>query len=176
MKVELEDLAFRYLYPEAYNELVQRMAKKEEEREQYTEEVKGIIQREIEKFGLKGEVEGRAKHLFSIYAKMEAQHIDFDEVYDLIAFRIILDSDKENECYEALSVVHALWKPVPGRFKDYIAMPKANTIALCTRQSSAPMASGWRSRSAPGDARVGRRGHSRPLALQGRDDIHKRRR
>ena len=127
MKVELEDLAFRYLNPDAYADLVNRLAKKEEEREQYTKEVKGIIQKEIDKFGLKGEVEGRAKHLYSIYMKMEEQHIDLNEVYDLIAFRIILDADKESECYEALSVVHALWKPVPGRFKDYIAMPKANS-------------------------------------------------
>jgi len=126
MKVELEDLAFRYINAEAYYDLVSRLAKKEEEREQYTKEVKNIIQREIDRFGLKGEIEGRAKHLFSIYRKMEEQHIDLDEVYDLIAFRIILDSDRESECYEALSVVHALWKPVPGRFKDYIAMPKAN--------------------------------------------------
>ena len=71
-------------------------------------------------------VEGRAKHLYSIYKKMHEQHINFDEVYDLIAFRIILDSDQEKTCYEVLSMVHALWKPVPGRFKDYIAMPKAN--------------------------------------------------
>jgi GTP pyrophosphokinase len=127
MKVELEDLAFRYINPEAYSELVSRLAKKEQEREQYTREVKDVIQKEINKFGLKGEVEGRAKHLYSIYTKMEEQHIDLNEVYDLIAFRIILDSDRESECYEALSVVHALWKPVPGRFKDYIAMPKANS-------------------------------------------------
>jgi guanosine-3',5'-bis(diphosphate) 3'-pyrophosphohydrolase len=126
MKVELEDLAFRYINAEAYYDLVSRLAKKEEEREQYTKEVRNIIQREIDRFGLKGDIEGRAKHLFSIYRKMEEQHIDLDEVYDLIAFRIILDSDRESECYEALSVVHALWKPVPGRFKDYIAMPKAN--------------------------------------------------
>lgn len=126
MKVELEDLAFHYINTEAYNDLVGRLAKKEEEREQYTKEVKNIIQGEIDRFGLKGEIEGRAKHLFSIFRKMEEQRIDLDEVYDLIAFRIILDSDKESECYEALSVVHALWKPVPGRFKDYIAMPKAN--------------------------------------------------
>ena len=127
MKVELEDLAFRYFNPEAYSELVSRLAKKEREREQYTKEVKNIIQKEIDKFGLKGEVEGRAKHLYSIYTKMEEQHIDLNEVYDLLAFRIILDADRESECYEALSVVHALWKPVPGRFKDYIAMPKANS-------------------------------------------------
>jgi GTP pyrophosphokinase len=126
MRVELEDLAFCYLNPEAYNELSSLIAKKEEEREQYTKEVKNIIQGEIDIFGLKGEVEGRAKHLYSIYRKMEEQHINLDQVYDLIAFRIILDTDRESECYEALSVVHALWKPVPGRFKDYIAMPKAN--------------------------------------------------
>ncbi|MCX5843437.1 MAG: bifunctional (p)ppGpp synthetase/guanosine-3',5'-bis(diphosphate) 3'-pyrophosphohydrolase [Deltaproteobacteria bacterium] len=126
MKVELEDLAFRYINTEAYHDIIGRLAKKEEEREQYTKEVKNVIQREIDRFGLKGEIEGRAKHLFSIYRKMEEQRIDLDEVYDLIAFRIILDSDRESECYEALSVVHALWKPVPGRFKDYIAMPKAN--------------------------------------------------
>jgi len=126
MKVELEDLSFRYINFEAYNELAKRVSKKKEKREQYTEEVKNIIQKEIERFQLKGIVEGRAKHFYSIYKKMKEQHIDLDEVYDLLAFRIILDSEKEIECYEALSVVHALWKPVPGRFKDFIAMPKAN--------------------------------------------------
>jgi GTP pyrophosphokinase len=126
IKVELEDLAFRYLNFEAYNEMAKRVAKRKEKREQYTEEVKNIIQKEIDQFGLKASVEGRAKHFYSIYKKMKEQHIDIDEVYDLIAFRIILDSEKEIECYEALSVVHALWKPVPCRFKDYIAMSKAN--------------------------------------------------
>ncbi|MBN1615597.1 MAG: bifunctional (p)ppGpp synthetase/guanosine-3',5'-bis(diphosphate) 3'-pyrophosphohydrolase, partial [Deltaproteobacteria bacterium] len=126
MKVELEDLAFRFLDFEAYNELARRVAKKKEKRDQYTEELRGIIQKEIERFDLKAEVEGRAKHFYSIFRKMKEQNLDFDEVYDLTAFRIILDSDKDKECYEALSVVHALWKPVPGRFKDYIAMPKAN--------------------------------------------------
>ncbi|MBM4270955.1 MAG: bifunctional (p)ppGpp synthetase/guanosine-3',5'-bis(diphosphate) 3'-pyrophosphohydrolase [Deltaproteobacteria bacterium] len=126
MRVELEDLAFCYLHEEAYKALVDRIARKEEEREKYTGEVKEIIQREIDRFGMKGIVEGRAKHFYSIYRKMSEQQIDLDEVYDLIAFRIILDSEKEIECYEALSVVHALWKPVPGRFKDYIAIPKVN--------------------------------------------------
>ncbi|MCE5263583.1 MAG: bifunctional (p)ppGpp synthetase/guanosine-3',5'-bis(diphosphate) 3'-pyrophosphohydrolase [Deltaproteobacteria bacterium] len=126
MKTELEDLSFRYLDFEAYNDLAKRIVKKQERRKKYAEEVKGIISREMERFGIKGEVEGRAKHFYSIYQKMKEQHIDFDEVYDLMAFRIILDSDKEKDCYEALSMVHALWMPVPGRFKDYIAMPKAN--------------------------------------------------
>ncbi|MCX5841549.1 MAG: bifunctional (p)ppGpp synthetase/guanosine-3',5'-bis(diphosphate) 3'-pyrophosphohydrolase, partial [Deltaproteobacteria bacterium] len=126
MKVELEDLSFQYVNPDAYNELVRRVVQSKEKRDQYTEEVKGIIQAEMERFELKGEVDGRAKHYYSIYKKMEEQHLNFDEVYDLMAFRVILDSDQEKTCYEALSVVHALWKPVPGRFKDYIAMPKAN--------------------------------------------------
>ncbi len=126
MKIELEDLSFQYLYPGEHNDLQKRIAKKTEQREKYTDEVKTLIQTEITNFGLSATVEGRAKHLFGIYKKMMDQHINFDEVYDLIAFRIILESDKEKECYEALSVVHALWKPVPGRFKDYIAMPKAN--------------------------------------------------
>ncbi len=126
MKTELEDLSFKYLYPEEYADLSKRIAKKTAQRDKYTEEVRTIIQEEINQFGLTGFVEGRAKHFYSIYKKMKDQHINFDEVYDLIAFRIVLDSDKEKECYEALSVVHALWKPVPGRFKDYIAMPKAN--------------------------------------------------
>jgi len=126
MKMELEDLSFRYLDFEAYSDLAKRVVKKKEKREEYTQEVNGIIRRELDRFGIKGEVEGRSKHFYSIYKKMREQHIDFDDVYDLTAFRIILDSDKEKDCYEALSVVHALWKPVPGRFKDYIAMPKAN--------------------------------------------------
>lgn len=126
MKTELEDLSFQHLSPEAYNELSMRLVKSNESRNKYTEEVKSIISAELEKFNIQGEVEGRAKHLYGIYKKMHEQHINFDEVYDLIAFRIILDSDKEKTCYETLSIVHSLWKPVPGRFKDYIAMPKAN--------------------------------------------------
>jgi GTP diphosphokinase / guanosine-3',5'-bis(diphosphate) 3'-diphosphatase len=126
MKTELEDLSFRYLDFEAYNDLARRVVKKKTKRDEYTEEVRGIIRREMDRLGIAVEVEGRAKHFYSIYKKMKEQHINFDEVYDLTAFRVILESDKEKDCYEALSVVHALWKPVPGRFKDYIAMPKAN--------------------------------------------------
>jgi guanosine-3',5'-bis(diphosphate) 3'-pyrophosphohydrolase len=126
MKTELEDLSFRWLNFEAYNDLAKRVAKTQEKRHQYTEEVKNLILKELENHGIKGEVEGRAKHFFSIFEKMKDQHLNFDEVYDLMAFRIILDSDTDRACYEALSIVHALWKPVPFRFKDYIGMPKAN--------------------------------------------------
>lgn len=126
MKMVLEDLAFKYLYPEEYSDLSRRIVKTKQSRDRYTEEVKTIIKNELEKYSIKGEVEGRAKHFYSIFKKMQEQHINFDEVYDLIAFRLILDSDNVKTCYEVLSTVHALWKPVPGRFKDYIAMPKAN--------------------------------------------------
>ncbi len=126
LKMELEDLSFKYLDPAAYDDLLKRVAKTREKRDQYTEEVKGLIKQELENFGISAEVEGRAKHLYSIYQKMKEQHINFDEVYDLIAFRVILDSDDDKGCYEVLSIVHALWKPVPYRFKDYIGMPKAN--------------------------------------------------
>ncbi len=126
LKMELEDLSFKYLDPPAYDDLLKRVAKTKEKRDQYTEEVKGLIKQELENFGVSAEVEGRAKHLYSIYQKMKEQHINFDEVYDLIAFRVILDSDDDKGCYEVLSIVHALWKPVPYRFKDYIGMPKAN--------------------------------------------------
>lgn len=126
MKMELEDLAFQYISPDAFKEISTRVAKSNESRNRYTQEVKNLIFNELEKVGMQGEVEGRAKHLYGIYKKMHEQHINFDEVYDVIAFRIILDSDVEKSCYEALSIVHALWKPIPGRFKDYIAMPKAN--------------------------------------------------
>ncbi len=126
MKILLEDLSFRFLHPEEYNELSRRVVKTKESRDNYTEEVKSIIRRELEKFSIEGDVEGRAKHLYGIYKKMHKQNINFDDVYDLMAFRLILDADNIKLCYEALSAVHALWKPVPGRFKDFIAMPKAN--------------------------------------------------
>ncbi|MBW2650492.1 MAG: bifunctional (p)ppGpp synthetase/guanosine-3',5'-bis(diphosphate) 3'-pyrophosphohydrolase [Deltaproteobacteria bacterium] len=126
IKDELEDLSLKYLHPDGYYELMERVDKNKEERDRYTEEVRDIIERQIDSFGLKGDVRGRSKHFYSIFKKMHEQRINFDEVYDLTAFRIILDSDEERKCYEVLSVIHALWKPVPGRFKDYIAMPKAN--------------------------------------------------
>jgi GTP pyrophosphokinase len=126
IRMELEDLAFQYIAPEAYRELTSKIAKSKEAREKYTEEVKNIISKNMENFPVSCKIEGRAKHLYSIYKKMHEQHLNFDEVYDLIAFRIILDTDSDKACYEVLSIIHALWKPVPGRFKDYIAMPKAN--------------------------------------------------
>ncbi len=124
IKSELEDLSLRYLKPDIYYELVTKVAKKKRERKKYIDEVKGIIADRLEEFGIQADITGRPKHFFSIYQKMRQQNLDFEQVYDLIAFRCLVGSVKE--CYEALGVIHSLWKPVPGRFKDYIAMPKGN--------------------------------------------------
>ena len=124
IKNELEDLSFRYLHPDEYRALARDVAWKKEEREKYIQEVSTLIQEKLTSYGLEGRVGGRPKHFHSIYRKMKAQNLTFDQVYDIIAFRIILDTVKD--CYEALGIIHSLWKPVPGRFKDYIAMPKAN--------------------------------------------------
>lgn len=124
MKQELEDLSFRCLEPEVSEKIVQRLAKTEQERLEYIQEVKHILSSRLAENGIKGRVSGRPKHIYSIYQKMMRQKIDLDRIYDLIAFRIIVSSVKE--CYEALAMVHALWEPVPGRFKDYIVKPKSN--------------------------------------------------
>jgi GTP pyrophosphokinase len=125
MKSELEDNALRFLHPEVYYQLKRNVAKKKAERERYIREVISQLQRKLDEAGMEGaEVVGRPKHFFSIYQKMQAQNLLYDQIYDLIAFRIVVDS--VSECYEALGVVHASWRPVPGRFKDYIALPKAN--------------------------------------------------
>jgi guanosine-3',5'-bis(diphosphate) 3'-pyrophosphohydrolase len=124
IKTELEELAFRYLEPQAYKELSQKVVKSKKERERYVEKVRGIITKKLDEFGIKGEVTGRIKQLSSIYQKMRRQGVEFHEVYDITAFRIIVETVKE--CYESLGIIHALWPPVPGKFKDYIALPKGN--------------------------------------------------
>ena len=124
IKSDLEDQALRFLHPEVYHQLKRSVAKKKVEREKYTKEVVAILSKRLAEAGLEAEVNGRPKHFFSIYQKMQAQNLLYDQIYDLIAFRVIVDSI--GECYEALGVVHASWKPVHGRFKDYVALPKAN--------------------------------------------------
>jgi GTP pyrophosphokinase len=124
IKSDLEDHALRALYPEIYGQLKQDVAKKKTERERYIAEVIRILQQKLQEAHITAEVYGRPKHFYSIYQKMQKQNLLFDQIYDLVAFRIIVDSVRE--CYEALGVVHSHWKPVPGRFKDYIALPKAN--------------------------------------------------
>jgi GTP diphosphokinase / guanosine-3',5'-bis(diphosphate) 3'-diphosphatase len=124
LKSELEDAAFRYLNSAAYATLKAYVAKTRAERETYIRNVIDILSRRLTEAGVNAEITGRPKHFYSIHAKMQEERLNFDEIYDLVAFRIIVGSVRE--CYEALGVVHANWKPIPGRFKDYIALPKAN--------------------------------------------------
>ncbi len=124
LKSELEDRAFSYLNPHAYQTLQSLVAKARAGREEYIRAVIEIIGRRLEAAGVKAEITGRPKNLYSTYTKMQDEGLGFDQVHDLAAFRIIVATVRE--CYEALGVVHANWKPVPGRFKDYIALPKPN--------------------------------------------------
>lgn len=125
LKIELEDLSFRYYRPDMYYHLSQRVNLLEKDQSKYIEDVKKMITKELEGSGFRNvEVQGRSKHLWSIYRKMTNRNIDFDQVFDVIAFRVLVDTIPQ--CYEVLGHVHALWKPIPGRFKDFIAMPKAN--------------------------------------------------
>ncbi|MBC7691734.1 MAG: bifunctional (p)ppGpp synthetase/guanosine-3',5'-bis(diphosphate) 3'-pyrophosphohydrolase [Methylotenera sp.] len=124
IKTELEDLCLRYLHPEIYYKLSQKVAKKKKEREKHIEEVSESLEEKLVEYDMKAHIQGRAKHFYSIYKKMERHGVDFEQVYDIIAFRILVDNI--TECYKGLGVIHATYMPVPGRFKDYIAMPKAN--------------------------------------------------
>jgi GTP pyrophosphokinase len=125
MKRELEDLAFKFLFPDEYTDITARIESSTADRENYVKEVIGILHQKLTEINLKDcQIIGRPKHLYSIYKKIIAQNIPLEKVYDKVAFRIIVNSIKE--CYEALGVVHANWPPVPGRIKDFISTPKAN--------------------------------------------------
>ena len=121
---ELEDLSLRYLEPTKYRAVVSRIAKNRLEREKYVESIKEIIQKELQNVNIEAEIRGRPKNIYSIYKKMEKGKKDFFQIYDLIAIRIICNSVRD--CYAVLGLLHSVWKPMPGRFKDYIAMPKLN--------------------------------------------------
>ena len=124
IKFELEDLALKYLHPEEYDDLVVKIGQMKTKRETIINNVIQEIKEALDDMGLKYEIYGRAKHYYSIYKKMMIQHKDIDEIFDLIAVRIIVESVRD--CYAVLGIVHTLWTPIPGRFKDYIAMPKPN--------------------------------------------------
>lgn len=124
LKWELEDLAFKYLYPEEYREIVEGIDKKREERIKFLDEIEGEIKDALKKNHIVAEITGRAKHLYSIYRKMQRDNKTLDQIYDLFALRILVNSVKD--CYAALGVVHEMYNPMPGRFKDYIAVPKPN--------------------------------------------------
>jgi len=125
MKSELEDISFKYLYPDDYAELSKKVnVFKTDACDQYVQQVKEKIHDKLSSQGIEGEVSGRSKHLFSVYRKIQRQKIDVDQMYDLIAFRIIVGNVRE--CYAALGIIHEAWKPIASRFKDFIAMPKSN--------------------------------------------------
>jgi GTP pyrophosphokinase len=124
LKSEFEDLGFKFLMPETYGELEQKVAKKREEQEGYLLEVIKIIEAHLKAASIPSKVSGRVKHFFGIYQKMQKQRISFDLVYDVIAMRIITDT--QANCYATLGLIHSLWTPVPGRFKDFIGAPKSN--------------------------------------------------
>jgi guanosine-3',5'-bis(diphosphate) 3'-pyrophosphohydrolase len=124
VKSELEDISFKYLNPEAYHDLKEQIASRRQEREAYVAKIRERVSVELEDSGVPARVLGRPKHFFSIYQKMLRQKISFDDVYDVIGLRIITDNVRN--CYAALGTLHALWTPVPGRFKDFIALPKPN--------------------------------------------------
>jgi len=124
IKTELEENSFKYLNPEEYARIELLVAKSRSEREQYIDTVRSTLLRKLEEANLKAEVLGRSKNFFSIYSKMKAQNLSFEQIYDLIAFRIILDTLPQ--CYEALGLIHSMWKPIDYKFKDYIGRPKPN--------------------------------------------------
>ena len=124
LKWELEDLSFKYLCPDEYREIVEGIDKKREERLQFINQIVEQISQELKKQKIKAEITGRAKHLYSIYRKMKRDNKNLDQIYDLFALRILVDNVKD--CYAALGVVHELYNPMPGRFKDYISVPKPN--------------------------------------------------
>jgi guanosine-3',5'-bis(diphosphate) 3'-pyrophosphohydrolase len=124
IKGELEDLSFRYLDEKNYYDLAEKIAKKRKEREEYILSIIESVKKKTEEVFIEGSIEGRAKHLYSIYKKMTAQNKTIDQIYDLFAIRLIVNSVKD--CYSVLGIVHEMFKPMPGRFKDYISMPKPN--------------------------------------------------
>ncbi len=124
IKSDLEDLAFKYLHPDIYEEIQRKIARKEKERSRYVDEVKRTLIKKLYENHIEAEVTGRLKQIYSIYQKMKFQNIDFDQVFDITAFRVVVNTIKD--CYDVLGIIHSLWKPIPGKFKDYIGLPKDN--------------------------------------------------
>ena len=124
LRTELEDLSFKYLMPGLYEDLVSKVAKRKEEQEGYIKEVVELISGKLKEAGIPGKVKGRIKHYYGIYQKMQKQRITFDQVHDVIGLRIITDS--KTNCYAIMGMIHSMWTPIPGRFKDFIGVPKFN--------------------------------------------------
>ena len=166
IKWELEDLAFATLHPRKYKEIKQLVAQQRDEREVYVSQAGEFLAKELKTVGIEAEISGRAKHFYSIYTKMTKKGREFNEIFDLTAMRVIVGSVKD--CYGAIGVIHSLWKPLPGRFKDFVAMPKANMYqALHTTvigPEGKPLEIQIRTAR---DARPGRVRDRRPRRLQG---------
>src|SRR5207302_4848047 len=129
MKWELEDLAFETLHPRKYSEISAMVAERRDDREDHVKKASRVLGRELEKADIPADISGRPKHFYSIYDKMSRKGREFNEIYDLTAMRVTVERDGEEgtrDCYGALGLIHSLWKPMPGRFKDYVAMPKFN--------------------------------------------------
>ncbi len=137
IKVELEDLCLRYLKPEVYFSLVKQVAAGRKVRDAYIDDVRRLVERELERVNIPAKILGRSKHIHSIYRKMTSQNLELDQLYDLEGLRIITDT--KMHCYALLGIIHSLWQPIPGKFKDYVAIPKSNgyqslhTTVLCER-------------------------------------------
>jgi GTP pyrophosphokinase len=142
IKSELEDLSFRYLEPASYRDIAKAVQQKESERDKWVIRIKAELERELAKSGISAEVSARTKHIYSIWRKMKRKDVDFDQIYDVYGFRVIVSSDAQ--CYAALGIVHSLWRPIPGEFDDYIANPKNNMYrslhtAVLSRRNGRPM-------------------------------------
>lgn len=138
VKAELEDLCLRFLKPDIYYRLAEKVAMKKSEREKYIRETVEVIGEKLLEYSVQAEVKGRPKHFYSIYKKMMARGVDFDQIQDVLAFRIIINNI--TECYKTLGVIHSTWTPIPGRFKDYIAIPKVNNYQSLHTTVIGPMA------------------------------------
>ena len=172
IKWELEDLAFETLHPRKYAEIKAMVNERRADREEHVDEAADVLERELEKVDIPADISGRAKHFYSIYDKMAKKGREFNEIYDLTAMRVIVERSGDEgtrDCYGALGLIHSLWKPMPGRFKDYIAMPKLNGYrALHTTvigPEGRPLEIQVRTREMHDDGRVRDR---RALALQAR--------
>jgi GTP pyrophosphokinase len=142
IKSELEDLSFRYLEPTSYRDIAKAVQQKASERDKWVIRIKGELERELAKAGIHAEVSARTKHIYSIWRKMKRKDVDFDQIYDVYGFRVLVGT--ESQCYAALGIVHSLWRPIPGEFDDYIANPKNNMYrslhtAVLSRRSGRPM-------------------------------------
>ena len=168
IKWELEDLAFKALEPERFRELAQALDTRRKDREGFIERGhRGAAAQRSTAAGIEAELQGRPKHIYSIYKKMQRKGAEFDEIYDVYAIRCLVDEVKD--CYAALGVVHSIWRPIPGQFDDYIAVPKNNLYqslhtAVIAHRRQAARDPDPDPRDAPGQ----RGRHRRPLALQGR--------